>query len=104
MQRLNGAEGVRGDAVLEGVKVHLAKEPPPLRIDFVPGEPVDVIVQFPVPTIFRDFSDGVDLIEDIFPVRLEIGGPGEQASHANDGDVGGLARLLSTHRRRLQGL
>src|SRR5262249_26391117 len=65
----------------------------PFGVYLVGGFGVLVVILAPVPTMFRDFTDGVDLLKDVLPVLLQILRFWHSASHTNDRHVTRLLML-----------
>ena len=90
MERLNRRQAAWRHAVGHRVEGNVIYEAAPLGVDLVSGLGVRIIVPLPIPAIRRDLCDGVDLVEDVLPVGLQMGRLREYAGHPDNRDVRGL--------------
>ena len=91
-QKLHGIDRVhrlRNDVVFQRIEDDGVDEPAPFRINLVARLLVGIVIATPVPAFGRHFADRVDLVQHIFPERVEVRGLREDAAHADDGDVAG---------------
>ena len=86
MQRLDRGHRVRRDAVARRIEFDLIEKPAPARIDLVGRVAVFVIVTPPIPAPFRHLFDGIDPVEDVFPIGREIPRLGQHRAQPDNGD------------------
>jgi len=83
-------DGVRHNAERERIELRqLAEEAAALAVSAVVGFGVFFEVELGLP-IRRSVGDGIDFVQDVFPVLLHVARAGEHAGHADDGEVGGV--------------
>ena len=85
--RLAAIHGVGHNAETKRIELReLAQEATALAVRAIVGLGVRLVEQLGFP-LRRSVGDGIYLVQDVFPVTLEVRRGGKHAGHADDGDV-----------------